>query len=73
MSPFKEIRVKQNIEPWMTNEILNLIKEIIFLNNTNSFLDLKITNSFVKKGIKFKERSTEQDLIIFQTKLKKIK
>ena len=57
VSSLKEIRVKQNTEPWMTSEILNLIKnEIIFLYNTNSFLDLKITNIFVLKEIKFKER-----------------
>ena len=27
VSPLKEFRVKQNTEPWMTSEILNLIKE----------------------------------------------
>jgi GTPase involved in cell partitioning and DNA repair len=26
-TPLKEIRVKQNTEPWMSTEILNLIKE----------------------------------------------
>jgi hypothetical protein len=27
VTPLKEIRIKQNTEPWMSTEILNLIKE----------------------------------------------
>ena len=74
IAPVKQIRLKQRTEPWLTAEILELIKiRDMFLYKFRKEKNSDFYKQFCFYKIKFKKKSKLQNLISFQIKWKKIK
>ena len=74
VAPVKEIRLKQRTEPWITSEILGLIKQRDnCLYQFKKSKDTSFLNYSVNLETMFKENSTLQNLNFFQIRLRKIK
>ena len=74
IAPVKQIRLKQKTEPWLTAEILELIKiRDMFLYKFRKEKNSDFISNFVFIEIKFKKKSKLQNLISFQINWKKIK
>ena len=70
IAPVKQIRLKQRTEPWLTAEILELIKirdKFLYKFRKEKKTVIFISN-FVFIEIKFKQKSKLQNLISFQIK-----